>query len=100
MEGKNKKLALHRQGKLEVRRSRARHLVGADTGKTNDQTKNFNNSGAKTDTPAYSNTTPFRHLRSRDVRDGQEEIRTTVSAEGSQEIMGHPGGQPKNTKPK
>ena len=60
-EGKNKKLALHEQGKLDVRRTRAMHLVGADTRKTNNQTKNFNNNGAKTDTPAGSNIMPFGH---------------------------------------
>ena len=38
-EGKNKKLVLHGQGKLEVRRTRARHLGRADTGKANNQTK-------------------------------------------------------------
>ena len=97
-EEKNKKLALHRQGKLEVRRTRAQHPVGADTGKTNDQTKNFNNSRVKTDTPASSNTTPLRHKRSRDIRDRQGDVRATVSAEGSQELKGHPEGQPKNPK--
>ena len=34
------------------------------------------------------------------MRDGQEEIRTTVPAEESQETTGHPGGQPKIPKPK
>ena len=61
--GKNKRLALHGQGKLEVRRTRVQCPVRADTGKVNDQTENFNNSGVKTDAPASSNTTPPRHKR-------------------------------------
>ena len=62
-EGKNKELALQIQGELGVRRTRARHLVRADTGKPNNQTKSFNNNRAKTDTPAGSNIMPFGHQR-------------------------------------
>ena len=62
-EGKNKELALHIQGELGVRWTRARHLVRADTGKPNNQTKSFNNNRAKTDTPAGSNIMPFGHQR-------------------------------------
>ena len=40
-EGKNKNLALHRQGKLEVRRTRARHPDRTETGKANNLTENF-----------------------------------------------------------
>ena len=87
-EGNNKEWALGIPRELGVRQTKARHLVGADTGKPNDRTKNFNNNGAKTDTPAGSNTTSFGHLR-----DGQKVIRTTVPAEGNQETTGHPGGQ-------
>ena len=94
-EGKNKELALHIQGELGVRRTRARHLVRADTGKPNNQMKSFNNNGAKTDTPAGSNITSLEYLR-----DGQEVIRITVPAEGSQETTGLPGGQPKVPEPK
>ena len=84
--GKNKRLALHGRGKLEIWMIRARRPDGAETGKANDQMENF--------TYASNNTMPTRHEGSRESSERQGSTRANAPTEGIQEVMGGHGRQP------